>query len=353
MCGDQSEIVYPHFKDFFPDYNIIHSALPIEEIKEKITTEQIACAFAFDGMTKYTYYVNNLSMSDANTYVAEEAIREAYKINAMKESGLTDEEILEIVSVSIFSDFEVLGKDQSKNFFYTYIMIMALYMVIVLYGQIVATNVATEKSSRAMELLITSAKPVHMMFGKVLASTIAGFIQLSVVFGSALVCFRINKELWADNEIVSSFFDIPLEIFIFMLVFFILGFAIYAFMYGAVGSTVSKVEDVSTAIMPITFLFVISFFIVLMGITSGNVDTTLMKIASIIPFTSPIAMFTRISMSEVSNFEVISSIIILIISSGIIGYLAANIYRTGVLLYGSKPKITTVLKMIFLKNGKK
>lgn len=78
------------------------------------------------------------------------------------------------MSIQITGEVESLGKDQFQNFFYTYIMIFALYMVILLYGQMVATNVATEKSSRAMEVLITSAKPNSMMFGKVLASCIAG-----------------------------------------------------------------------------------------------------------------------------------------------------------------------------------
>ena len=73
-------------------------------------------------------------------------------------------------------------------------MIFALYTVIVLYGQMVASNVANEKSSRAMELLVTSAKPINMMFGKVIASCLAGLMQLVAVFGSAFLFFNINKE---------------------------------------------------------------------------------------------------------------------------------------------------------------
>ena len=78
---------------------------------------------------------------------------------------------------------ESLGKDQMQNFIYTYIMIFALYMVILFHGQIVATNVATEKSSRAMEVLITSAKLSSMMFGKVIGSGLAGLTQLVLLYG--------------------------------------------------------------------------------------------------------------------------------------------------------------------------
>ena len=137
-------------------------------------------------------------------------------------------------------------------------MIFALYMVILLYGQMVATNVATEKSSRAMEVLVTSAKPASMMFGKVLASCIAGLVQLVAIFGSALVFYNINKAAWGDNTIIQSIFNIPVDLFVYMLIFFVLGFLIYAFLYGAIGSTASKLEDINTSVMPITFLFIIA-----------------------------------------------------------------------------------------------
>ena len=219
-------------------------------------------------------------------------------------------------------------------------------MVILLYGQMVATNVATEKSSRAMEVLITSAKPTSMMFGKVIASCLAGLIQLVAVFGSALLFFNLNKTYWGDNAIVSSIFNMPTSLLIYMLIFFLLGFFIYAFMYGAIGSTTSKLEDINTSVMPVTMLFIIAFIVVVFSLSSGTVDNTLLKVCSYIPFTSPIAMFTRIAMSTVSFYEIAISIAILIVSAVGIGIISAKIYRVGVLLYGTTPKIGTVLKLI-------
>ena len=219
-------------------------------------------------------------------------------------------------------------------------------MVILLYGQMVATNVATEKSSRAMELLITSAKPTSMMFGKVIASCLAGFIQLVAIFGSAFVFFNINKEYWDKDGIISSIFDIPFELLIYMLIFFVLGFFIYAFMFGAVGSTASKLEDINTSVMPITMLFIISFMVVMFSLGSNTIDTPLMIVCSYIPFTSPVAMFTRIAMSTVPWHEIAISIGILVASTFGIGVLSAKIYRVGVLLYGTTPKISSILKSI-------
>ena len=138
----------------------------------------------------------------------------------------------------------------------------------------------------------------------------------------------------------------PTSLLIYMLIFFLLGFFIYAFMYGAIGSTTSKLEDINTSVMPVTMLFIIAFIVVVFSLSSGTVDNTLLKVCSYIPFTSPIAMFTRIAMSTVSFYEIAISIAILIVSAVGIGIISAKIYRVGVLLYGTTPKIGTVLKLI-------
>ena len=343
-----SAIVKEYFGNAFPEYNVTIAEGDIEAVKSEITSGDAECAFVMNSAASYTYYVNNLSMYDSNTAIADTVLQEVYRVNAMILSGLTPEQAGEIMSVQIESETETLGKDQMQNFFYTYIMIFALYMVILLYGQMVATNVATEKSSRAMEVLITSAKPTSMMFGKVLASCIAGFSQLVLVFGTAILLYNVNKEA-LSNPLIASIFDIPIELFIYLIVFFVLGFLIYAFMFGAIGSTASKLEDINTSVMPITFLFIIAFMVVMFSMSSGSVDNTAMLVCSYIPFTSPMAMFTRICMSTVAWYEIAISIAILIGSTVGIGVLSAKIYRVGVLLYGTPPKFTNIIKTVFKK----
>ena len=343
-----SAIVKEYFGNAFVDYNVKVAEGSVDELKNDIISGNAECAFVMNSASSYTYYVNNLSMYDMNTEVANTVLQEVYRINAMVQNGLTPEQAGEIMSVQIESGTETLGKDQMQNFFYTYIMIFALYMVILLYGQMVATNVATEKSSRAMEVLVTSAKPTSMMFGKVLASCIAGFSQLVLVFGTAILLYNVNKEA-LSNPLIASIFDIPIELFIYLIVFFVLGFLIYAFMFGAIGSTASKLEDINTSVMPITFLFIIAFMVVMFSMSSGSVDNTAMLVCSYIPFTSPMAMFTRICMSTVAWYEIAISIAILIGSTVGIGVLSAKIYRVGVLLYGMPPKFSNIMKTVFKK----
>ena len=343
-----SAIVKEYFGNAFVDYNVKVAEGSVDDLKNDIISGNAECAFVMNSASSYTYYVNNLSMYDMNTEVANTVLQEVYRINAMVQNGLTPEQAGEIMSVQIESGTETLGKDQMQNFFYTYIMIFALYMVILLYGQMVATNVATEKSSRAMEVLVTSAKPTSMMFGKVLASCIAGFSQLVLVFGTAILLYNVNKEA-LSNPLIASIFDIPIELFIYLIVFFVLGFLIYAFMFGAIGSTASKLEDINTSVMPITFLFIIAFMVVMFSMSSGSVDNTAMLVCSYIPFTSPMAMFTRICMSTVAWYEIAISIAILIGSTVGIGVLSAKIYRVGVLLYGMPPKFSNIMKTVFKK----
>ena len=343
-----STLVQTAFVNAFPDYHVVVAEGTAETVKDAVTSGEAACAFAMHNAASYTYYVNNLSMYDSNTATANAVLQEVYRMSAMMQNGLSAEQAGAIMAVQIESQTETLGKDQMQNFFYTYIMIFALYMVILLYGQMVATNVATEKSSRAMEVLVTSTKPTSMMFGKVLASCLAGFAQLVLIFGSAILFYNINKDALA-NPLITSIFDIPVNLFIFMIVFFILGFLIYAFMFGAIGSTASKLEDINTSVMPITFLFIIAFMVVMLSMANGTVDTLLMKVCSYIPFTSPMAMFTRICMSTVPWYEIAISIAILVGSTVGIGFLSAKIYRVGVLLYGMPPKFGTIMKTVWKK----
>lgn len=343
----QAEIIKEAFVGAFRDYNVQITNESIDTVKEKITNGEAECAFVMKSATEYTYYVENLNMYDSNSAIADEILQQMYQMNAMVNGGMTVDSAEAVMNIQINGTVKNLGKDQMQNFFYTYIMIFALYMVILLYGQMVAMNVATEKSSRAMEVLITSAKPVSMMFGKVIASSVAGLLQLGAIFGSALIFYDLNQSYWGDNMIIDSIFGIPAELLVFMLVFFLLGFLIYAFLFGAIASTVSKLEDINTAVQPVTFLFVFGFMVVMFSMASGNVDNLIMKICSYIPFTSPMAMFTRIAMSTVAWYKIAISVAILVGSVIGVGFISAKIYRVGVLLYGNKPKLSSVLKAVW------
>ena len=332
----------------FPGYVVTLSQQGEDHMRSQIEQGQAAYGIFVNSPTDYIYYVDNLTMTDTNTRVVDEVMRQVYQMKVMEEHGVPQQTASEILNAFITHEEVSLGKDQSMNFFYTYVMIFVLYMVILLYGQMIATGVATEKSSRAMELLVTSAKPLSMMFGKVIASCIAGLVQILFVFGGAFLFYNMNKAYWGGSAsaIIAMFFDIPPSLLVYMIVFFLLGFLFYAMLFGAIGSTVSKVEDVSTAITPAMILYLPGFFIAIFSMTGGGVDSTLTRIFSFLPFSSPFVMFTRIAMSTVPAWEIALCIGILALTVILIGILAAKIYRVGVLLYGTKPKLFSLVRSV-------
>jgi ABC-2 type transport system permease protein len=320
---------------------------------EPYTQKDVDCgkyysAIIIESPLKYIYITKSLSLNDNTKNILDSTMQAKYRYDALVSAGLSPSNAAAINNARIESELVETGKSQRQNFFYTYVLIMMLYMAILLYGQFVATTVATEKSSRTMELLITSAKPLNLMFGKVIGSGLAGLTQMVLILGAGFAFFNINKEFWSGNMIIQSIFDMPLEIMLFTILFFILGYFLYSFMYGAFGSLANKTEDINTSILPVTFVFLAAFFISMTSMTGGAVDSPLMIAASYIPFTSPMVMFVRICMSEVKAIEIIISVAVLVLSTIVIGYISAGIYRIGVLLYGKPPKLKELLRMIKL-----
>ena len=303
-------------------------------------------AVLIDGPLSFRYFTDSMGMYDATPYTIQEALGAKYRLDSLTTLGVAPEEASVLLNAQAELSVVETGKSQMDSFFYTYILIFALYMAILLYGQFVATSVATEKSSRAMELLITSARPTQLMFGKVIGSGLAGLAQFVVIFGSAFLFYNLNAAYWTGVPVVGSIFDMPADILLYAILFFVLGYFIYAFLFGALGSLVSRLEEINTSVLPITFLFIIAFVVVMVSMGSGDVDNTAMVVCSFIPFTSPMAMFTRIAMGNVSGLAVSISVVILLLSTVGVGYLSALIYRMGVLMYGKTPKLSEVFRML-------
>ena len=164
ICADDVAVMAGIRQQFADKYRFEETADNTDKIKQAVTDGTAACAvvIASDGMS-FSYYVNNDPLYDIDTPTITALLQTMYINNAMKDGGLTEAQIADIYKqmATIGGTTVSYGKDQSRNFLYTYVMIFALYAVILLYGQMVATNVATEKSSRAMELLVTSCKLVN------------------------------------------------------------------------------------------------------------------------------------------------------------------------------------------------
>lgn len=343
--GDDTEITAQYLRESLENTNLTIVNVTEDELTSAVTDGTYDVAIILTSPLSYKYIVENAELTDTTTMVVSEVLKAKFQYEKLAEIGVSAEQSTEIMSSAVQSEAVITGKDQSQSFFYTYILMFLLYFAVLMYGQFVAQSVAVEKSSRAMELLITSAKPVNLMFGKVLGAGAAGFTQLVLLLGSAFLFYTVNKTYWQDNYVIQSIFGMPVSMLLYTILFFVLGYFLYSFMYGALASLASRLEDINTLTMPVTYMMIISFMITVFSMVS-NVDSMIMKIASFIPFTSPMAMFTRIAMGSVSTTEIIISVAVLVISTVLIGYLAAAIYKIGVLMYGKPPKMNELVRAL-------
>ena len=341
------EKLLPAIAASFPQQNVKITNDSVDEIKKQIKEQSVEFAFVLSSDLKsYTYLANVSALQDPNLNTMDNLLKTLYSHAYLKKHGLNDTQIAEVQNPNITHTIESVSEDGTKNFWYAYVMVFVLYMVIMMFGQKVAMSVVTEKTSRAMEVLITSASPVALMFGKILASSVAGIFQITAIFGSAFISYNINKSYFETNAVINTLFNFPASLVGYLLIFFLLGFLIYSFLFGAMASTVSKIEDLSSVVMLIQIIFVAGFVVSTNAMTSGDVNSELMKGLSLFPLTSPMAMFTRIAMSEVPGLEILLSVAFLILATVLIGYIAAKIYRVGVLMYGTRPTLGKIIKAI-------
>lgn len=214
-----------------------------------------------------------------------------------------------------------------------YVMLFVLYMTVLIYGQMIATDVATEKSSRVMEILISSASPVTHMFAKIVGIALLGLTQIFIFLGAGVLFIRSMVNTGASEFLeVVGLADASISIFLYAILFFILGYFLYATIAAMLGSLVSRVEDVQNLLMPMIFLVMIAFFIAMFGLSAP--DATFITVTSYIPFFTPMIMFLRIGMLEIPLWEIGLSIGLMIATIILFGWLGARIYRGGVLMYG-------------------
>lgn len=311
-----------------------------DEAENLIKSGDAKAGFIIESVNKYSYLVDNLSFTDNNQIILESLLSNINQQIYASNHNLDINDLQSVINPSFDYDVTILGKDSSNNFFYVYMLVFAMYMMILLYGQLIAVSVTSEKSNRAIEVLVTSANSSTLIFGKVIGAALASFLQVAIILGSGMISYTLNSKAW--NGLLDGVFKIPSNILLTFIVFGSIGYLFYSFIFGALGALVSKTEDISSSIGPVTMIFVIVFFISMFGLT--NSDSLLIKIASFIPFSSSMTMLIRVALGTVSNLEIIISFIILLISTILTALGAAKIYRLGTLMYGNPIKLKNALK---------
>lgn len=254
-----------------------------------------------------------------------------------------------ITTVNITAGAGVGGGDEGKTkeqqglaIGVVYVLIIMLFMAVIITGQLIATEITAEKSSRVMEILVTTVAPLKQMFGKIIGMLVVGLTQIAIY----VAVFLININLPHNQKMLEGFninlADIDPMLIVYAVLFYLMGYFLFATLFAAVGSIVSRTEDLGQAVMPITFLSLAGFYIGMFSIATP--DAALVKITSFIPFFTPYSMFLRIGLGSPALWEIWLSIALLAVAILFFGWLSAKIYRTGVLMYGKRPSLKELRK---------
>ena len=337
------------------------------------------------GLLFIPYYDDLNQIADSIMFISEDApsISIISRIEGKIERLLTNRNFKKVgldldkinkskISINLYQEsFE--GEETTKmdgiiKLVFGMILGMLLYIFIFAYGSMIMMSVIEEKTSRIVEIMISSVKPFQLMMGKILGTSLAGLTQflvwtiLIVMFSYLMTAiFGIetstqNSELMLSSsgnmsmnpealDMISAFIDLPLtNIFVAFLIYFIGGYLLYASLFAAIGAAVDNQTDAQQFVMPITIILVLALYVGIFTVPEDP-NGTIAIIFSYIPFTSPVVMLMRIP-NGVPIYEQIISIIILYLTFTLCIWVAAKIYRVGILMYGKKPSYKELIKWL-------
>jgi ABC-2 type transport system permease protein len=236
-------------------------------------------------------------------------------------------------------------RDTGGTFMISWFLVLVLYTTVIFYGQIILRGVIEEKSSRMVEIVLSSMRPFQLMAGKILGIAAVGFTQYAIwaLFGVAATTY--SKGLVARFIPAASAFDmptIPAYIFIYFIVFFILGYFLYGTMYSGIGSMVNNEKEAQQLVMPVTMFLIVPVMLMMFVIKSP--DSTISVVLSLIPFFSPILMLLRVCILLPPFSQIAASIVLLVLTTVLMIWISAKIYRVGILMYGKRPGLSEIVK---------
>jgi len=330
----------------FPDFQIkLEAENRVDsikgDIKENGKSFLIVASLAKDVPT-FEYFVKQYG-DGPSPDIMNKVFKNIYATDLLKQSKVSDDTITKALS-DVKINVTEMGKNKWGGYFSSILIVMILFFAIYFYGYGVSMSVASEKTSRVMELLVTSVKPSRILLGKTAGMGILGLIQLSLIIFVGAVTYKLA---FPDNFTIGGMgFDLasftPFSM-IMIIIYFILGYTLYALMYAVVGATVSKAEDVNSAMMPMSFVSIISFYFSY-G-TFAIPDSIAARVASLIPLTSAFSVPSRLISTNVPVWEIVTSLLILIATIVLVGMMSIKLYSFAVLHYGDRLKLSTLFKI--------
>lgn len=305
----------------------------------------------------FTYYTTSNPTGDSNLSQVQSLANQITVLDKSSRLGLKPAQTSSLFTPPSFSDVN-LGQVQSARstsdivtgYILAYLGFILIYIAVILYGSFVANGVAEEKSSRIMEILVNAATPFQLMVGKVIGIGAAGLTQMAlfvvVGIGALLLQIPLGALLLGSRAggLTISITGASITMLVLVLVYFILGFLLYATLFAAMGALVKRQDEVQNAIQPITIVLVAGYLVNFFGVYAP--DSTWMRVISYIPFWTPMAMLVRVGVGTVAWWEIPLTIGLMIAAIFVCSVIAGRIYRFGVLMYGQRPGLRQLFRLV-------
>ena len=229
------------------------------------------------------------------------------------------------------------------------VFVVLIFITLVIYGMWVAAGVVAEKTSRVMELLISAASARQLVIGKVIGIGLAGLTQYVGILAPALFTLAIEDRisillLGPGASIGPSLSALTPALLGAYGLFFVLGFTLYALIYAAAGSLVSRQEDLQVLALPLSLIAIVGYLEAVLALSGGS--STLIRLSSYVPFWSPFVMLTRLTIARVEPWELVLAYGLLLAAIAIVVVVAVRVYAAGVLLYGQRPGLRAIVGAI-------
>ena len=282
----------------------------------------------------------------------EDAISRIVTETRIKRSGLDPEAVRQLTKNVRIVTFKVGpgGKeeeDRGYSFVMAYGLAMFLYMAMFIYGAIILRSVIEEKSSRVIESVISSVKPFHLMAGKIFGVGAVGLTQFliwTIALGLISAYGVQVAVMLAPGAKGASLPSMPIAVLVSFVIYFLLGYFLYATLYAAVGAMVNSEQEAQQLQWPIVILIIIPIMFIMFIIQNPASQTSV--ILSMIPFFAPIIMLARIVVQMPPLWEILLSMFIMVATIFGAIWVVAKIYRVGVLMYGKRPNLPEIIKWI-------
>ena len=318
------------------DFIVQNKDISKDEIKTKIETGEIDCCLKFiknsSGIV-VDYYVESVASFGQIPQEVLSSFSSIYKNVQISKLGLTEEQLMTLNTPFNVNTIETDENAAQGNQFVVMLISLGLFMAIHFFAYQVSSSITTEKTSKIMETLITSTKPKTIIVGKTIGAGIVGLLQVLIIGVTAVISAKVFLPDGALEGILDMS-NITPKLAIVTVIYFILGYFLFAFLYALTGSTVSKPEDINSANSPIAFVEVAGFYLAYFSMM--NPSSNINVVASILPISSPFSMPFRVMMGTATTTQLIASLLILIATIALIAKISIKIYSSAILNYGTK-----------------